>query len=267
MSTNMMTAGAVILRKDKWANILGVGIEWRDHGQDRWCRFINPINDSFNDRSGPGDCNRVELLRKFTAEKVYIGRSSNARINEGCRKTIEAYTRNLGFAAKRSPALNASQLSSTKVMAAVKSAESEERVTQQQERNTPLIELILDRTKEERLEVLRELFSIHPADVVKSASLHNEPTSYFYFPSLKLQNDMSVMFSNFKNSMHPDQLRAFLISSFGSTKAGCNMLLKMLDHVDAEGFDATLQNDYSIGPRAITETQTMALVKFVPFNM
>ena len=89
MSTNMMTAGAVILKKDKWANILGVGIEWRDHGQDRWCRFINPINDSFNDRSGPGDCNRVELLRKFTAEKVYIGRSSNARINEGCRKTIE----------------------------------------------------------------------------------------------------------------------------------------------------------------------------------
>ena len=28
----------------------------------------------------------------------------------------------------------------------------------------------------------------------------------------------------------------------------------------------TLQKDYSIGPRAITETQTMALVKFVPFT-
>ena len=122
-------------------------------------------------------------------------------------------------------------------MAAVESAKSEERVTQQRERNTPLIELIKDRTEEERLEALGELLRTHPADVVKSASLNNKSASYFYFPLLKLQDDMSVMFANFKNAMHPDQFWAFLISCFGCTKAGCSMLLKMLDHVDAEGFD------------------------------
>ena len=66
--------------------------------------------------------------------------------------------------------------------------------------------------------------------------------------------------------MSPDQSEAFLISCFGYTKAGCCMLLKMLELADTEDYIATLQEDYLIGPRKPTEDQSMALVKFVQFT-